>query len=207
MHYTHTAIALILSMAAGLPALAGTYQSVFTLATPYTASSPNVTHVVLTWTSVDDDGVIGLAEITDWSVELRAGGTTVFSDHAIIGGVVQDLGGVSRSISDLRFQFDFGTQGYRVFDTMYFGSLLSGATGTTYNTYLYEGFAGEPDAPLGIWFNGNEATRQQPGYSSHVFSVVPAPGALALLAMGISLRRVSRRPYPSTASARSRPCR
>jgi hypothetical protein len=192
MHYTHASVALTLSLTAGLPALAGTYQSVFTLTTPYTASSPHVTHVVLTWTSVADDGVIGLADITDWSVELLAGGTTVFADHAIIGGVVQDLGGVSRAASDLRFQFDFSSQGYRVFDTMYFGSLLSGATGTTFNTYLYEGFAGEPDAPLGIWSNGDEGTRQQPGYSSHVFSAVPAPGALVLLAICVPMRKRSR---------------
>ncbi len=189
MNRSRAFAALAAALACACPALAGTYQSVFTLATPYTASAPSITHVVLTWTSTADSGVIGLGDITDWSVELRSGGSAIFTDYAIVNDVVQTLGGVARSESDLRFQFDFATQSYRVFDTMYFGSLLSGATGTTYNAYLYQGLSGEPDAPLGIWFNGNETTRQQPGFSSHVFLAIPAPGAMALLAVALCCRR------------------
>lgn len=183
------AAALAGATLSSLPAAAGTYQSIFTLATPHTASGPSITHVVLTWSSAADAGVIGLGDLTDWSVQLRSGNSVIFTDQVLSGSVVQALAGVSRSDADLRFQFDFSSQSYRVFDTMYFGSLLAGATGTAYNAYLYQGFTGEPDAPLGIWSNGNEATRQEPGFSSHLFSAVPAPSALALLAFLPAARR------------------
>lgn len=186
------ALALAGATLASLPASAGTYQSIFTLATPHTASGPSITHVVLTWSSATDAGVIGLGHITDWTVQLRSGSSVVFTDEVMSAGAVQPLAGVGRVAADLRFQFDFSSQTYRVFDTMYFGSLLSGATGTAYNTYLYQGFTGEPDAPLGIWSNGNEATRQEPGFSSHIFSEVPAPGTLAVLALVPAVRRRSR---------------
>jgi len=64
-------------------------------------------------------------------VELRSGRSTIFADCAIVNDVGQSLEGVARSESDLRFQFNFATQSDPMFDIMCFGTLLSGAKGTT----------------------------------------------------------------------------
>ena len=62
-------------------------------------------------------------------------------------------------------------------------SLNNGATGMQYNAYYYKNYPGEPDDPLGIWRNGDESTRFAPGFSSHVFTSIPAPGAAALIGL------------------------
>ena len=62
------------------------------------------------------------------------------------------------------------------------------------NAYDYSGVPGEPDAALGIWRNGDETTRLEPGFSSHVFTAVPAPAASALLAIAGFCRRAGAPP-------------
>lgn len=190
-----TSAVLLASLAlGGMPAQAGLYQSVFTLNAPYAGTPAATTQVVLLWATKASGGAVTAADLSYWRMSLRdASGNDLYIDEVISGGSVNSIGGIDRGLADLRFAFDFASQMYSVFDTMYSGSLLSGALGVHYNAYYYNGVPGEPDAPLGIWRSGDESTRQEPGFSSHVFTAIPAPGAYALLPVVGLCRRGRRR--------------
>ena len=151
-------------LALAASANAGVYTTTYTLTTPY----------------------------TDWSIRLDGSGSDVYTDNVIVAGAVQSIGGVSRSVTSIMFQFNLGTNTAGEFDNMLTGSALTAATGTAYNIYSYLNGFPPPYSPLGLWSNGNESTRQLPGYSSVV--TVPAPGACALLALAGARKRRTRRP-------------
>ena len=104
--------------------------------------------------------------------------TDIYTDTVITDGSVQSIGGVSRTISGVMFNFNLDTLTVGEFDNMLTGSALSAATGTAFNIYSYFNGNPPPYSPLGMWSNGNEATRQLPGFSSVV--TTPAPGVLAI---------------------------
>ena len=169
---------------------AGMYESTYTLNTPYTASSPEVTHVLVNFSTSLTTGVVGQGDLTDWSISLYGAGGVIYTDSVIVGGSVQSIGGITRGIADVLFQFDLNTFVSGDFDNVLIGSGLSGATGTAYNIYSYpNSVLGPPYSPLGIWSNGIESTRQLPGYSSVVTAAVPAPGACAALALVMTIKR------------------
>ena len=179
-------------LALAASANAGVYTTTYTLTTPYTASSPQVTHVVVNWSTNLTSGVVHETDLTDWSIRLDGSGRDVYTDNVIVAGAVQSIGGVSRSVTSIMFQFNLGTNTAGEFDNMLTGSALTAATGTAYNIYSYLNGFPPPYSPLGLWSNGNESTRQLPGYSSVV--TVPAPGACALLALAGARNRRTRRP-------------
>ena len=169
---------------------AGMYESTYTLNTPYTASSPEVTHVLVNFSTSLTTGVVGQGDLTDWSISLYGAGGVIYTDSVIVGGSVQSIGGITRGIADVLFQFDLNTFVSGDFDNVLIGSGLSGATGTAYNIYSYpNSVLGPPYSSLGIWSNGIESTRQLPGYSSVVTAAVPAPGACAALALVMTIKR------------------
>ena len=176
-----------LALAVAVSANAGVYTTTYTLNTPYTASTPQVTHVVVNWSTNLTTGVVRETDLTDWSIRLDGGGSNVYTDNVIVTGTVQSIGGVSRSVTGIMFQFNLGTNTAGEFDNMLTGSALSAATSTAYNIYSYLNGFPPPYSPLGLWSNGNEATRQLPGYSSVV--TVPGPGACALLALAGTRKR------------------
>ena len=183
-------LGLCLALAAS--ANAGVYTTTYTLNAPYTASTPQVTHVVVNWSTNLTTGVVHETDLTDWSIRLDGGGSNVYTDNVIVAGAVQSIGGVSRSVTSIMFQFNLGTNTAGEFDNMLTGSALSGATGTAYNIYSYLNGLPSPYSTLGLWSNGIEATRQLPGYSSVV--TVPGPGACALLALAGARKRRPHRP-------------
>ena len=179
-------------LALAASANAGVYTTTYTLTTPYTPSSPQVTHVVVNWSTNLTSGVVHETDLTDWSIRLDGSGSDVYTDNVIVAGAVQSIGGVSRSVTSIMFQFNLGTNTAGEFDNMLTGSALTAATGTAYNIYSYLNGFPPPYSPLGLWSNGNESTRQLPGYSSVV--TVPGPGACALLALAGARKRRTRRP-------------
>ena len=182
-------LALCLALAAS--ANAGVYTTTYTLNTPYTASTPQVTHVVVNWSTNLTSGVVHETDLTNWSIRLDGGGSDVYTDNVIVAGAVQSIGGVSRSASSIMFQFNLSTNTAGEFDNMLTGSALSAATGTAYNIYSYLNGFPPPYSPLGLWSNGDESTRQLPGYSSVV--TTPAPGAVAVMALAGLVSRGRRR--------------
>ena len=165
---------LTLALAAASGATAGVYTTTYTLTTPYTLTKPFATQVVVDWSTNATSGVINE--------------TNLYTDNVITGGSVQSIGGVSRTISSVMFNFNLDTLTVGEFDNMLTGSALSAATGTAFNIYSYFNGNPPPYSPLGMWSNGNEATRQLPGFSSVV--TTPAPGVLAIAGLaGLAGRR------------------
>ncbi len=177
-------IALVCSSSAN----ASVYTTTYTLNTPYTASSPNATQVLVHWSTNRTSGTVEQSDLTDWSISLLGGGSLFYTDNVIIGGSVQSNGGVARGLADVLFQFNFDTFTSGDFDNMLTGISLSSATGTAYNIYSYpNSLLGPPYSSLGLWSNGIESTRQLPGYSSVI--TVPAPGAFAAIALAVAIKR------------------
>jgi hypothetical protein len=179
-------LAATAALAAAAPSHAGVYFTIYTLSAPYQFSTPNATQVLLTFSTSLTSGVMDAGDLDDWSISLLSGGNLFYTDQIVVDGVVQSIGGVSRSITDLIFEFNLDTLVHGTFDTMVPGELLAGAMGTQFNIYSYPVVPphGEPEpVPFGIWANGDEATRQSMGFSSVV--TVPAPATIALLAVSL----------------------
>ena len=179
----------MLALALGSTADAGMYETTYTLSTPYTASSPEVTHVLVNFSTALTTGLVGQGDLTDRSISLYGAGGVIYTDNVIVGGSMQSIGGISRGIAEVLFQFNLNTFVSGDFDNMFAGSSLSGATGTAYNIYTDPGGVTGIPSSLGIWSNGIESTRQLPGYSSVVTVAVPAPGACAALALMMAIKR------------------
>lgn len=168
---------------------ASVYFTIYTLNTPYTVTSPDVTQVLMSWSTDLTSGVVDQGDLTDWSISFLSSGNLFYTDNIVTAGAVQSIGGVSRGITDILFSFNLDTLTAGNFDNMLQGALLAGASEPAYNVYSYPtGPFGPPYSTLGIWANGSESTRELPGYSSVV--TVPAPGALAAIALaGLCARR------------------
>lgn len=178
----------LVTLAVAAPADAGVYISLYTLSSPYTVTTPDVTQVLVSW-STNSLHLVEADDLVDWSISFLSGGNLFYTDQVIVGGVVQPLGGVERTLADVLFNFDLLTMTPGNFDNMLPGASLSGAVGPAYNVYSYpDGPFEPPYSTFGIWANGDESTRQLLGFSSVV--TVPAPAALAIAALaGLAPRR------------------
>lgn len=183
------------ALAAAAAAEAGVYRTTYVLTTPYAATGAQITEVVVDWSTGKTAGTVQEGDLTEWSIGLINGadGTNYFVDAAIVSGAVQSIGGVGRTLADLLFRFDLDTMSAGEFDNMLSGSALAGATGPAFNVYSYLNGFPPPYSPLGLWSNGNESTRQLPGFLSVTTVAVPAPGVLALVGLA-GLARGRRRP-------------
>ena len=133
------AVLAVLASTLASTAHAGMYESTYTLNTPYTASSPEATHVLVNFSTALTTGLVGQGDLTDWSISLYGAGGVIYTDNVIVGGSVQSIGGIARGIADVLFQFDLNTFVSGDFDNVLIGSGLSGATGTAYNIYTDPG--------------------------------------------------------------------
>ena len=190
-HTWFAGLGFTLALTLGTSASAAFVTTTYILNTPYTNSTPNVNKVVVYWSSQLTSGQVQQSDLTNWSITLLNNDTTVYSDMVIKGGSVQSNKGVARGIADVLFQFNLDTGVAGDFDNMLAGITLSSAASTAYNIYSYPtSTQGPPYSSLGLWKNGNESTRQLPGYLSVSTVAVPAPGAIALLGMaGLMGRR------------------
>ena len=194
-HTWFAGLGFTLALTLGTSASAAYVTTTYILNTPYTNSTPNVNKVVVYWTSELTSGQVQQSDLTNWSITLLNNDTTVYSDTVIKQGSVQYNKGVARGIADVLFQFNLDTGVAGDFDNMLAGITLSSAASTAYNIYSYPtSTQGPPYSSLGLWSNGDESTRQLPGYLSVTSDIqgipTPAPGAIALLGMaGLMGRR------------------
>ena len=114
---------------------AGVYYSVYTLTSPYEFSTPNATQVLLTFSTSLTSGVMDASGLDDWSISLLSGGNLFYTDQVVIDGVVQSIGGVDRSITDILFEFNLDTLLHGTFDNFVPGATLAAAVGTQFNIY------------------------------------------------------------------------
>ena len=88
---------------------AGVFFTIYTLNTPYTAASPNVTQVLMSWSTNLTSGTVEQDDLTDWSLSFLNGGNLFYTDNIVSAGSVQAIGGVSRGILDIVFNFNLDT--------------------------------------------------------------------------------------------------
>ena len=111
------------------PVFAATFQTTFTLDSP--GGTPFIDTIVFDWETDITSGNVTKSDLTNWSYELFGMGSSVYSETVVLDGVVQPIGGVSRTIDDIQFDFNLNTlnwsQFYNDFPTVQQGA----ATGVT----------------------------------------------------------------------------
>ena len=94
--------------------------------------------IIFNWSTNLTSGSVSESNLTHWSYELLNGGSSVYTETIILGGVVQPIGGVTRTLGDLLFSFDLDTPilfGYIGFNNDLNALQDGAATGVTYNIY------------------------------------------------------------------------
>lgn len=76
--------------------LAGDFKTTFTLDTA--VGDPLVDTVIFNWSTDLTSGTVNAGDLTNWSIELLNGASSIYTDSVIIGGVVQPIGGVARTL-------------------------------------------------------------------------------------------------------------
>ena len=182
---------VVLGMA---PVFAATFQTTFTLDSP--GGTPFIDTIVFDWETDITSGNVTKSDLTNWSYELFGMGSSVYSETVVLDGVVQPIGGVSRTIDDIQFDFNLNTlnwsQFYNDFPTVQQGA----ATGVTY--YIEYGFGG----PIFVfrYVDGTfiEASVNGSTFSQETVEVgaesVPEPGSvMALLGLGLGVLATQRK--------------
>ncbi|ACK64436.1 protein of unknown function DUF1555 [Rippkaea orientalis PCC 8801] len=172
--------------------LAADFKTTFTLDVP--GGNPLVDTVVINWSTDLTSGIVSESDLTNWSYELLGLGSSVYSETVIVGGVVQPIGGVARTVSDLLFEFDLDTLTSIQFDNDVNVLQELSASGLTYNTYLNLTFG--DGISVDQFFDGAiiEVSVDDSTFSQvTTVSSIPEPSTLlGLLAMG-SLGVLSRK--------------
>lgn len=100
---------------------------------------PPVDAIVMIWSTGLESGTVEREDLDNWMYKLSKGGTVVYSETIVRGGVVQPIGGVSRSFNDINWQFDLDafaankSTGLLFFDNDLNVIQEDAASGLTYN--------------------------------------------------------------------------
>jgi hypothetical protein len=96
--------------------------------------------LAIDWTTPKMSGEVLAADLSDLTFRLLNGGSTLYTDVAIVGGAVQPIGGVARNLSDIEFLFDLNSlpNGLFFWDNDVNTVQDGAATGETYNVYGLE---------------------------------------------------------------------
>ena len=99
---------LVAGVALGLvtaSANAGVYFTFYTLNTPYTVTSPDVTQVLMSWSTNQTSGIVDQADLTDWSISFLNGGNLFYTDNISQETWRQWIGQGTKVINELRLDF------------------------------------------------------------------------------------------------------
>lgn len=66
--------------------------------------------LVMDWSTSKSEGILGAGDLSDLTFTWTQDGATRFQDNAILDSMVQPIGGVIRSLDDIRFNFDLETE-------------------------------------------------------------------------------------------------
>ena len=172
-----------LFIAAVAPAGATTIITDFYLDAPI-FNSAGADHIAFQWSTPLTTGPVTANDLNGLAMRLYHGSTLLYTDVAIAGGVVQPLGGITRTASDVFFDYNLNTM------TLHqFGNLQStdptGATGTHY--YLTDNASFPTDAMVGIQeiVNGARQSFTVDKLANQTSTTVPEPATNAIV--GITL--------------------
>lgn len=89
------------------PAIAQPYCYETTLNLQAPVSNPDgISTVIYTWSTSATSGTAGGTFLVSKTLNLRAGGSPVYTDVALVGGLPQPMGGVARTLEDIGIDFD-----------------------------------------------------------------------------------------------------
>lgn len=108
-------------------ATAERYQTVLNVS----PTSAGIDRVVFDWASAQTSGSVFINAVTDLSVSLLDGDNVVYSDTVIVDGIVQPIGGTSRTAGDLFWVFNLTTNELEQLSNA-IGNLLAASSGTQY---------------------------------------------------------------------------
>lgn len=134
-------------------------------------------------TSIAANEAVTVSDLSDLSILVYdESDALVFTDHAIVGGVAQPIGGITRQLGDLGFDAISGVS-ISSFDNATNPSLLNGSTGTTFN--IYGPFAPFSDLIVFSRYESGVFTGPDTDFtvtSQVTTSPIPEPSAFAALA-------------------------
>ena len=174
-------------------AQAATYTTLFTGTSDATLF--DLDHIEVTWSTTETFGnAINETHLSDLTISLYDSGNTLFYSATVIaGGVVQSIGGVSRSISDVSFTATTGVSINNSFDNDLNQLQLSSASGTTFNIY------GNAGSLFNVAFYEDGVAQEDANFNitGQSTSAIPEPSAFAatagLLGLGTVLTGRRRR--------------
>lgn len=89
-----------------------------------------VDRLVVDWEVDQDTGIVGRANLVNWSLSLFGGNQLVFMDTIVVNGVRLPLAGINRTPnSAIRFDANADTLTLNQFDNLFSGSLLTPGDG------------------------------------------------------------------------------
>ncbi len=172
------------------PVFASTFQTTLTLDSP--GGTPFIDTIVFEWSTDLTSGMVTEADLTNWSYELFGSGSSVYSETVVLDSVVQPIGGVSRSIGDIPFDFDLDTLTLANFDNDFDVVQEDAATGVTYNIFTDPIFVRRYVDGIEIEDSINFSSFSQETVEIAAESV-PEPGSvMALLGLGLGVLATQR---------------
>ena len=118
------------------PAFAGSFKTILTLPTPAGCEVDcGIEKLVFHWTTAVASGQVSqndvYSDLSNFSMDFFSATELVYSDQIIIGGVLQPLAGVTRTVSDSFWDFDLDTMTLKQFRNVGFDN-VSGLSGVQY---------------------------------------------------------------------------
>ena len=143
--------------------------------------TPSVDTLVHTWSTNVASGAIDETDLIDWSYELLNGGSLEYSEDVIIGGAVQSIAGVARTLADLNWNFNIDALTLGLFDND-ISILQATGSGVTYNVFS------EGSSPVRVVvdrFENQILTSSATVEFTQSTSLVPIPAAVWLFGSGL----------------------
>lgn len=162
------------------------YQTVLDLGA---GGADGIDSVVIDWNTMKNTGAVGASDLSYLSIAFLSGAANLFADIAIVGGVVQSLGGAARPTTDVDFGFDHNTNLLNGIRNAFFATLAS-SLGTVYK--IEDGIT--------IPIDGNVSIEKFVDGVSTIFSIpdvtfqnttllrvtgVPEPVSLVIMSLGL----------------------
>ena len=166
------------------------YQTIINITPDAVTPTDGIDTIVIDWISGKNTGTISKGDLSYLSIQFLAGASNLYFDTAILGGILQDLGGTTRPAGDVLFDFDHGT-GLLIQLSHASDATSMAAGGTRYSLSDGVAFPIDNAAIIKKFINGTliADARGNVVVSQTTTLIrttsVPAPASLALLGLGL----------------------